>query len=348
MNELKLSKTTRFNRRPGPLVFVVMDGVGVSSNKNGNAVMGACTPTLDKLMNNSLYTTVQAHGVAVGLPSDDDMGNSEVGHNAFGAGRVFEQGAKLVNKSIESGAMFAGEVWKKITGNCISKKSALHFIGLFSDGNVHSHINHLKAMIKQGASEGVKKIRIHILLDGRDVGETSALEYIEPFEKYLAEINSQYLTDCKIASGGGRMKVTMDRYEADWNMVKIGWETHVQGNGRKFNTAKEAVEMYRKENPLVIDQDLPPFVIEDSEGKPAGKICDGDAVIYYNFRGDRAIEISKAFEEENFSKFDRGERPTVIYAGMMEYTEMRIFRKLILYRRLLLIKRWAKFLQQTA
>ncbi len=319
MSDLILKKTSNFTKRLGPLLFIVMDGIGVSENKNGNAVMSALTQTLDKLNKKSLYTTLKAHGTAVGLPSDEDMGNSEVGHNAFGAGRVFEQGAKLVNKSIETGAMFEGKVWRKIIDNCKAKKSALHFIGLFSDGNVHSHINHLKSMIIQAISEDVKKIRIHILLDGRDVGETSALEYVEPFEKFLAELNSGKNADCRIASGGGRMKVTMDRYEAEWNMVKIGWQTHVHGDGRKFRNAKEAIETYRSENTKVIDQDIPAFVIADSDDKPVGKIIDGDAVIFFNFRGDRAIEISKAFEENNFTKFDRGKRPDVIYAGMMQY-----------------------------
>ena len=319
MPVIKLEKNKFFGKRKGPLVFIVMDGMGESENKNGNAVLSGLTPALDKLKQKYIYTKVKAHGTAVGLPSDDDMGNSEVGHNAFGAGRVFAQGAKLVNNSIESGNMFNGEVWNKLINNCNSKKSKLHFIGLFSDGNVHSHLDHLKAMITKAAEQKVQDVRIHILLDGRDVGETSALEYIEPFEIFLKEINSKYSVIAKIASGGGRMKITMDRYEADWSMVKNGWQIHIKGEGRKFNSAKEAVETYRKEISGVIDQDMPGFVISGENGKPVGTIDDGDSVIFFNFRGDRAIEISKAFESDEFDKFERGKRPDVIYAGMMEY-----------------------------
>ena len=245
------------------------------------------------------------------------MGNSEVGHNALGAGQVFAQGAKLVSNSIESGKMFESDTWKWLMSDTRSG-ATLHFIGLFSDGNVHSHIDHLKAMILQAKKESAKKVRVHILLDGRDVGETSALEYIEPFEKFLDEIRDADF-DIKIASGGGRMAITMDRYGANWSMVEKGWKTHVLGEGRQFASAAEAVRTYREEL-KVIDQDLPPFVIAEN-GRPAGTIEDGDSVIFYNFRGDRAIEISCAFDtpEGQFDKFDRKRFPKVKYAGMLEY-----------------------------
>jgi 2,3-bisphosphoglycerate-independent phosphoglycerate mutase len=268
-------------------------------------------------MQNCPSTKLNAHGLAVGMPSDDDMGNSEVGHNAIGCGRVFAQGAKLVEDAINSKAVFSGETWKKLIANCKSNNSTLHFIGLFSDGNVHSNINHLKAMILEAKAEGIKKVRIHALLDGRDVPETSALLYIDPFEKFLAELNSDGC-DYRIASGGGRMVITMDRYGADWNMVKKGWAVHVHGDGEYFPSAHAAIETLRKRTGS-IDQDLPPFVISDDGKTPAGAIKDGDSVIYYNFRGDRALEITSAFESDSFDKFDRGIRPKVVYAGMMEY-----------------------------
>ena len=313
-----LKKLENFNGVPGPVVTIVMDGVGIAPATEANAVYGAYTPTLDMLMEKYPMVKLKAHGTAVGLPSDDDMGNSEVGHNALGAGQVFAQGAKLVSQSIESGKMFASDTWKTIISNVKSNGSALHFIGLFSDGNVHSHIDHLKAMICQAKTEEVTKVRIHILIDGRDVGETSALEYINPFELFLNELrDSQF--DVKIASGGGRMKITMDRYEADWSMVERGWQTHVLGEGRTFTSAAEAVNTYREEY-KVIDQDLPPFVIAE-DGNPVGTIEDGDSVIFYNFRGDRSIEISKAFDAPSgaFDKFDRKRVPQVVYAGMLEY-----------------------------
>ena len=300
----------------GPVLTVVMDGVGIAPENAGNAVKLAYTPTLDMLAANYPMLRLKAHGTAVGLPSDDDMGNSEVGHNALGSGQVFAQGAKLVSQSIESGKMFASDTWKEVVSNVKNNNSTLHFLGLFSDGNVHSHIDHLKAMMTEAKKEGVKKVRVHILLDGRDVGETSALDYVRPFEEFMNSLRSDDF-DVMIASGGGRMNITMDRYEANWAMVEKGWKTHVLGEGRQFASAEEAITTYRNEL-KVIDQDLPPFVIA-KDGKPVGTIEDGDSVVFYNFRGDRAIEISLAFDSENFDKFDRVRFPKVVYAGMLEY-----------------------------
>ena len=312
-----LNKLTNFDGVKGPVLTIVMDGVGLAPDTISNAVAGAYTPTLDMLMAKYPMVTLKAHGTAVGLPSDDDMGNSEVGHNALGSGQVFAQGAKLVSNSIESKKMFTSNTWCELISNVKANGSTLHFMGLFSDGNVHSHIDHLKAMLQQAKVEGVNKVRIHILIDGRDVGETSALEYILPFEDFLASLNDESF-DARIASGGGRMKITMDRYEANWAMVDLGWKTHVLGEGRQFCCAAKAVETYRNEY-KVIDQDLPPFVIAEN-GEPVGTINDGDSVIFYNFRGDRSIEISKAFEGgADFDKFDRVRVPNVVYAGMLEY-----------------------------
>lgn len=314
-----LKKNPNWKGRKGPVVFVIMDGVGYGKYKEGDAVQASRMDYLFQLEKDCPHTKLKAHGTAVGLPSDDDMGNSEVGHNAIGCGRVFAQGAKLVSNSIESGAMFTGECWKKLIANVKKNDgSALHFIGLLSDGNVHSHIDHLKAMINEAKKEGVKKVRVHALIDGRDVGETSALDYVTPFENFLAEISKEGF-DYKIASGGGRMWITMDRYNADWAMVERGWKCHVQGASRQFSSAIEAIETYRKENPGIIDQDLKDFVIAEN-GKPVGTINDGDSVIFFNFRGDRALEITAAFESgPEFDKFDRGHVPQVEYAGMMEY-----------------------------
>lgn len=311
-----MEKSKRFKKVDGPVVLVVMDGVGIGTENEGNAVKKAFTPTLDMLMSKYKTLSLKAHGTAVGLPSDDDMGNSEVGHNAMGAGQVYAQGAKLVSSSIESGLMFENATWKELLANC-KESGTLHFIGLFSDGNVHSHIDHLKAMLERAKEDGVKRARIHILLDGRDVGETSALDYVVPFEEFLCKLNDASF-DAKIASGGGRMTITMDRYEANWDMVKLGWQTHVLGKGRSFDCAKDAIETYRKELG-VIDQDLPAFVISEN-GAPVGTVEDGDSVIFFNFRGDRALEISKTFEQgADFDKFDRERVPNVMYAGMLEY-----------------------------
>ena len=312
-----LNKLHNFDGVKGPVLTIVMDGVGLAPDTISNAVSSAYTPTLDMLMAKYPMVTLKAHGTAVGLPSDDDMGNSEVGHNALGSGQVFAQGAKLVSNSIESKKMFSSSTWCELVSNVKENNSTLHFIGLFSDGNVHSHIDHLKAMLIQAKAEGINNVRVHTLIDGRDVGETSALEYILPFEDFLASLNGDGF-DARIASGGGRMKITMDRYEANWAMVELGWKTHVLGEGRQFHCAADAVEAYRAEY-KVIDQDLPPFVIAQN-GEPVGTINDGDSIIFYNFRGDRSIEISKTFEAgADFDKFDRVRVPSVVYAGMLEY-----------------------------
>lgn len=315
---LKLEKLQEFTGRKGPLLLIIMDGVGIGKEDEGNAVYLAKTPNLDKLMASSLKTQLKAHGPAVGLPSEDDMGNSEVGHNALGAGRVFAQGAKLVNSSIETGSIYTSESWNKIIESG-KAGGTIHFIGLLSDGNVHSHINHLFALINKCAENGIEKVRLHVLLDGRDVGEKTALEYLKPTEELLAKVSAEKGFDYKIASGGGRMITTMDRYNADWSVVKRGWDAHVLGVARHFKSASEAVETYYNEDPKMTDQYLNSFVVVDGNEKPVGTINDSDAVIFYNFRGDRAIEISRAFDEEHFSEFDRVRVPKLFYAGMMEY-----------------------------
>ena len=312
-----LEKNNNWKGRRGPVVLVIMDGVGYGKYADGDAVKASRMANLDWLTANCPHTQLKAHGTAVGLPSDADMGNSEVGHNAMGCGRVFAQGAKLVSGAIASGALFEGATWKKLIANVKAHGGALHFIGLLSDGNVHSHQDHLKAMIAQAYKEGVQKLRVHALLDGRDVDPTSALDYITPMEEYLASFAG---VDYCIASGGGRMYITMDRYNADWSMVQRGWNAHVLGQGRQFASATEAIKRYRAENPGLLDQDMHEFVIT-RDGRPVGAINDGDSVIYFNFRGDRALEMTRAFEtpEGGDLPFDRNRVPKVEYAGMMEY-----------------------------
>ena len=314
--KLELKRHPTFAGPKGPLLLVVLDGVGIGDGGEGDAVKLAATPTLDSLWVPDARATLRAHGTAVGLPSDSDMGNSEVGHNALGCGRVYDQGASLVDRAIASGALFAGETWKAIIERCARNRSALHFIGLLSDGNVHSHIEHLIALVERAAADGVETIYLHALLDGRDVPRTSALEYVDRIEEVLASLGPRVAA--AIASGGGRMQITMDRYEADWAMVERGWKIHVHGEGRRFRSAREAIETLRAENPGVDDQNLPGFVIA-RDGAPLGPIRDGDSVITFNFRGDRSIEISRAFEDDDVPHIDRGRRPDVLYAGMMEY-----------------------------
>jgi 2,3-bisphosphoglycerate-independent phosphoglycerate mutase len=315
----KLEQHASFPGVEGPVLVCVMDGVGIGRQDASDAVWLAQTPNLDRLRELALTTQLSAHGRAVGMPSDGDMGNSEVGHNALGAGRTFDQGAKLVSQAIASGSLFEGETWRAITQRARNSGQPLHFIGLLSDGNVHSHIDHLFALLRRCHQEEIERVRIHVLLDGRDVPETSALEYVDALEALLTELNQARGRDYRIASGGGRMAITMDRYEADWAMVEKGWKTHVHGDARGFSSARHAIETFRDEERGLSDQWLPPFVVVESNGESIGRIEDRSSVIFFNFRGDRAIEISQAFESENFGHFERGNRPDVLYAGMMQY-----------------------------
>lgn len=316
-----LQKHPAFAGVQGPVVVIVLDGYGIPKHEVGSAIDAARKPTLDRLLAECPNIRLRAHGTAVGMPSDDDMGNSEVGHNAIGAGQVYAQGAALVANAIAAGTIWEGSAWQEIVAGTLAgdggKAGVLHFIGLFSDGNVHSHIDHLKAMVLRARDEGVRTVRIHALLDGRDVPETSALDYVVPFEAFLRDISTGGF-DARIASGGGRQTITMDRYDANWPMVARGWRTHVLGEGPQFANAVEAVNGLRARHPGTIDQDLPEFIIAE-DGKPIGTIEDGDSVVFYNFRGDRAIEITRAFVETSFSEFDRVRHPKVTYAGMLQY-----------------------------
>lgn len=285
---------------------------------SGNAVAAAYTPHLAQLMQQSLSRSLLAHGPSVGLPSEDDMGNSEVGHNALGAGRIFAQGAKLVNAAIESGRLFEGKGWAVVARRkeLQDGRNSLHFCGLLSDGNVHSHIDHLFALVRAAKKDGVRKVRLHVLLDGRDVGPDTAEIYATKLNQFLASINDNQF-DCRVASGGGRMFVTMDRYDSDWSIVERGYNAHVLGEARSFASLDEALKTFRSEG-LKSDQNLPPFVVA-ANGAPVGPVLDSDSFVYFNFRGDRAIQISRALTETGFSSFKRKRFPKIVYAGMMQY-----------------------------
>ena len=315
---MKLKPHPTLSASHGPLVLLILDGVGIGQGDEFDAVACAKTPTLDALGEGGLARRLRAHGTAVGLPSDADMGNSEVGHNILGAGRIFDQGAKLVDSAIEHGTIWNG-TWQHIIDHLRTTSGALHLIGLVSDGNVHSHEKQLFALIRRATHEALPRLYVHALQDGRDVPQTSALVYIDRLEEVLADVRHTG-KDYWIASGGGRMTTTMDRYEADWAMVERGWNAQVHGTGRAFPSARSAIETYRQETPGIADQFLPEFVVCKPDGKPLGPVQDGDAVIFFNFRGDRGLEISQAFEAgPTFDKFDRGRVPRVVYAGMMLY-----------------------------
>lgn len=310
----------------GPVVLAIMDGVGLRKELVGNAVKLAHTEFLNLAVKNYLSTGLLASGEAVGVLKGD-MGNSEVGHNAIGSGQIIKQGIARVEEAFETGAVWKTSAWQDVMARIRENPdSTLHFSGIFSDGKVHSSIDHLKRMIGRAKEEGVKHIRIHAVLDGRDVPPQSAEKYINEIEDFiegLAESDATPL-DYKIASGGGRMVYVADRYESDWEVVKRGWSAIVWGKADNyFLSAGEAVRALREKDPELQDQYIPPFVIVDTNNAPVGTVKDGDSFIYFDFRADRAIEIAQAFTYEEFPYFDRGtennSRPDVYFIGMTEY-----------------------------
>ncbi len=317
---MRLERLITFHGREGPVLLIVADGVGIAPAGPANALSLARTPIIDNLLSGQHSICLHAHGTWVGLPTDNDMGNSEVGHNALGSGRIHDQGATLVNHSIKTGELFQGEHWNTLVARG-REGGTIHFIGLLSDGNVHAHIDHLLEMLDQCRRSAIRSVRIHALLDGRDVDPRSAPGYLDALEARLSQINRGGEFDYRVASGGGRMVITMDRYEADWEMVERGFNLHVHGRvgetGREVSSAVEEVRrQYREGN--VTDQYLAPFVVTDDRG-PIGIMKDGDGVVLFNFRGDRAIEISRALESETFSEFDRGALPDIHFCGMLQY-----------------------------
>ncbi len=304
----------------GPIVIAIMDGVGRGPGDAGDAVHLAHTPNLDALWASAGTRSLRAHGLAVGLPSDDDMGNSEVGHNALGAGRVVRQGAALVQDAFASGALFLGEAWRWVSERPATDATrTLHLCGLLSDGNVHAHIDHVLALIDGAARAGVMRLRVHALADGRDVADPS-------FERYLIALDGHLQPhqaagrDYQLASGGGRMLVTMDRYEADWSIVARGWQAHVQGAAPGFPSWRAALQHLRAQPGGQSDQSLAAFCIHDQQGQAVGPVGAGDSFIFWNFRGDRAIELTRAFEDgADFTGFQRDLPADVRFAGMMQY-----------------------------
>lgn len=331
----------------GPIVLAVLDGVGLRTARSGNAVRQAHTEFLDFAMLNYLSIPLEASGAAVGV-TPGQMGNSEVGHNAIGSGQIIPQGIAQVEAAFQSGAIWQSRAWRgameflgakgstparptaKTNSHANSKTApTLHFSGILSDGGNHSHIDHLERMIAHAYAEGVRRIRIQCVFDGRDVAPQSEPKYIQRLEKFCAQFKD---ADFRIASGGGRMVMNSDRYENDWGMVELGYNAMVHGKApRTFTSATEAIKTLRRENPTVQDQYLPVFVIvETATGKPVGRVQDGEAVIYYDFRADRAVEIATALTATKFDKFDRGRLPKIYFAGLSEYDADRHIPKNIL------------------
>ena len=319
---MKSLKSLKYNfSGRGPLINVVLDGWGIGAHDETNAIHKASIPVMDGLMQNCPYTQLWSHGKYVGLPSQNDLGGSEVGHMTMGAGVIKQQGPTLIKKLIQTGDFFRSPVLKKIIKNCLNNDTPLHLLGLISDGNIHSHQDHMKAIICHAFEAGIRRCYVHALLDGRDVGVQSALTYTEQFEKLFSELKRQRAEiDYAFASGGGREAITMDR-DNNWEKVEVGWNIHVKGNSKySFSCIRDAIEYFRTKNPGIIDQDIPGFVLI-RKGKAIAPIKDNHGLIFTNFRGDRAVEFSRAILDDDFRHFERHVRPKVLFVGMTQYDE---------------------------
>ncbi len=313
-------------RGRGPLLHVVLDGWGIGREDGFNAIHRATLPHWNQLRTQSPYTQLWTHGQYVGLPGEKDLGGSEVGHMTMGAGEVKDQGPTLIQNLIRSGAFFENEVLVRLTQNCVEHEVPLHLIGLLSDGNIHSHIDHTIALIEHAFRSGIKRCYVHALLDGRDVPVQSATDYTDQLEQVFARLKEQRPgIDYAFASGGGREVITMDR-DQNWAKVEAGWKVHVLGEAEhQFPSIGEAIAFFRSQQPDLVDQDLPEFVIT-REGRPVGPIESGHSVIFTNFRADRAIEFTEALLQEDFTGFERT-RPEVVFAGMAQYDQDNAFPK---------------------
>jgi 2,3-bisphosphoglycerate-independent phosphoglycerate mutase len=290
-----------------PVALIIMDGFGLSDNKVGNAIKEANTPNIDFLMKEYPISYMYASGLAVGLP-EGQMGNSEVGHMNLGAGRVVYQSLTRINQAIKDGSFFENPAYLHATEYVKKNNSALHVMGLLSDGGVHSHIEHIKAFMRLAKEKGVKETYYHAFLDGRDTPPDSGVHYLEELEAYMKEINYG-----KVASVGGRY-YGMDR-DKNWDRVQVHYDVLTQGNGLHFDSATEGVKASYKEG--ITDEFVVPFNVVKE-----GIIKDKDAVIYANFRPDRAIEMATALSNPEKSGLDYSKGPKdIFFVSTMLYSE---------------------------
>lgn len=276
--------------------LIILDGFGLRDEIRGNAVKQAHTPNFDRLWNEYAHNQLQASGEAVGLP-EGQMGNSEVGHLNIGAGRIVYQSLTRVNLSIEKGEFFEKEAFIKSMKRAKEKNKALHLFGLLSDGGVHSHINHLFALLKLAQSLNLEEVYVHAFLDGRDVGPQTAMQFIEQTEDKM-----QALGVGQIATISGRY-YSMDR-DRRWDRVKKAYDAIVYGEGPSYERSEDVIKDSYENG--IYDEFVIPSVIKDTNDEAVGKVSDDDSIIFYNFRPDRAIQISRTFGNEKFEDFDRG------------------------------------------
>ena len=297
-------------RKPPPILLTILDGWGVGPLTESNAIYVADTPNMDRWQKNFPYTTLLAHNGAVGLP-EGQMGNSEVGHLNIGAGRIVYQDFTRINRAIETGDFSRNEVLQQTFRRAREKKSALHLMGLVSDGGVHSHMNHLLALLKMAAEQGLTEVYIHAFMDGRDTPPTSGLEYISQLQHELVWIGTG-----RLATISGRF-FAMDR-DKRWERIKIAWQAIVDGQGILGRDPVQAVKdaYHRGET----DEFIRPTVLLDESGSPVAKVKDNDLVLMFNFRADRVRELTQVFTDRNWDAFALNRRPALeAYVTFTQY-----------------------------
>lgn len=294
----------------GPLLLAILDGWGVGAKTGTNAVHMAATPNMDRLWATCPHTTLLAHGSAVGLP-DGQMGNSEVGHLNIGGGRVVYQDYSRINLALESGEFFDNEVLGLAMHKARDKDSALHLLGLVSDGGVHSHLDHLLGLVEMASRMGLKKVFIHAFMDGRDTPPRSGLKYMTQLQAGLARIGLG-----TVATVSGRY-YAMDR-DKHWERVELAWQALVNGHGLTAADPISAVQAsYDRDES---DEFIRPTVIIDQHQQPQALISDDDSVVFFNFRADRARQLTQAFIDPDFNGFNTEPRPSLaIYVTMTVY-----------------------------
>ena len=296
-----------------PIALIILDGYGINDTVEGNAIKAAKQPHLDEYFADYPNTVLYASGMSVGLP-DGQMGNSEVGHTNIGAGRVVYQELTRITKAIKDGEIYQNEVLLGAVDNCKKNNSALHFAGLLSNGGVHSHIEHLFGLVEFAKKNGVDKIYIHCIMDGRDVSPTSGVDFVCELSQKLKEIGAG-----KIATVSGRY-YAMDR-DNNWNRVQKAYDAIVKGEGVKVTNPVEAIEKsYKTEDEngaLLTDEFIIPMVVCEND-KPVGKIEANDSVVFFNFRPDRARELTRTLVDPEFNGFDRELLP-LYYVCMTQY-----------------------------
>ena len=288
-------------RKPTPILLAILDGWGVGPLTESNAIYVADTPNMDRWQKNFPSTTLLAHNGAVGLP-EGQMGNSEVGHLNIGAGRIVYQDFTRINRAIETGDFFRNEVLQQTFQRARGKKSALHLMGLVSDGGVHSHMNHLLALLKMAAEHGLTEVYIHAFMDGRDTPPTSGLEYINQLQHEMVWIGAG-----RLATISGRF-FAMDR-DNRWERIKVAWQAIVEGQGILGRDPVQAVKdaYHRGET----DEFIRPTVLLDEIGSPVAKVKDNDVVLMFNFRADRVRELTHVFTDATWDAFAVNSKPSL-------------------------------------